>query len=98
MMLKGLFLLTAAALSVAVQADGRPMHDQEPNPLTGCSRYMTETECQAHQRILTLLSEPREHAAYLAMHAQLIDDRRAACGVPGDKRSRNLVSLTAELR
>lgn len=97
-MWKGLLFLTTAGLIATAQANGRPSQNQEANPLSVCSTYMTETECQAHQRILAFLSDPRERAAYLAMHAQLIEERRAACGVPSDNRPRNLVSLTSDLR
>lgn len=92
MMYRRLFLLLAAAQILPAQAnDHLPAH---PNPLTVCSPYLTETECQAHLRILSLLNDPRERAAYQAMHAQLIEERQAVCGVPADKKTRNLVSLT----
>ena len=94
MMIRGLLFLTAAGLMATAQANDRPPPHLQPNTLAACSPYLTETECQAHQRILTFLSDPRERAAYQAMHAQLIDERRAACGVPADKRPHYLVSLT----
>lgn len=96
-MLRGLFFLMAAGLMLTAQANGQLWQHLQANTLTGCSLYMTETECQAHQRILALLSDPRERAAYMAMHTQLIEERRAACGVPVDKRPRNLVSLSPAL-
>lgn len=94
----GLLFLAAAGMLATAQASGRPSQYTETSPLAGCSPYMTEAECQAHQRILTLLNDPRERAAYLAMHAQLIQERQAACGVPADSKPRNLVSLTSGLR
>lgn len=97
MMFRGLLFLTAAGLMATAQANGHSSPYLEANPLAGCSPYMTEAECQTHQRILTFLSDPRERAAYLAMHAQLIEERRAACGVPADNKPRNLVSLTTRL-
>jgi hypothetical protein len=96
MIRRGLLLLTAAGLVATAQANGRLT--LEPSPLTGCSAYMTETECQAHQRILTFLNGPRERAAYQAMHAQLMEERRAVCGVPADRKPRSLVSLTSDMR
>lgn len=60
---------------------------------TRCSIYMTEIECRAHQRILTLLTDPRERSAYLAMHTQLIAERAAACSVPGEHPPSNLAAL-----
>lgn len=96
-MFRGLLLMTAAGLMATVQANDHSSPCRKANSMAGCSPYMTETECQAHQRILTFLSDPRERAAYLAMHAQLIEERRAACGVPADKKPRNLVSLTTRL-
>lgn len=96
-MLRGLIFLTMAGLMATAQANGHPSQYPEMHPLAECSLYMTEAECRTHRRILTFLSDPRERAAYLAMHAQLIDDRRAACGVPTHMRPRNLVSLTTAL-
>jgi len=98
MMFKGLLILTAAGLMATAQANSRPSQHLEVNPVATCSAYMTEAECSAHQRILTFLTDTRELAAYLAMHAQLIEERRAACGVPSDKRARDLVSLTSGRR
>lgn len=91
MMYGRLFLLLAASLMLTAQANDRPL--LHPSPPMACSPYLTETECQAHQRILSLLSDPRERAAYQAMHAQLIEERQAVCGVPADRKSHNLVSL-----
>jgi hypothetical protein len=83
---------------VTAEANGHPSQHPGPNLLAACSHYMTESECQAHQRILTLLHDPRERAAYQAMYDQLIEERRAACGVPADKKPRNLVSLRSGSR
>ena len=75
--------------------DGRPpAASLATNTLAVCSPHLTETECQAHQRILTFFGDLRKRAAYQAMHAQLIDERRATSGVPADKRPHYLVSLT----
>jgi hypothetical protein len=98
MIWKGLLFLTAVGLMATAQANSRPSQHLEVKPVATCSAYMTEAECSAHQRILTFLTDPRERAAYLAMHAQLIEERRAACGVPSDRRARDLVSLTSSLR
>ncbi|MCU0842476.1 MAG: hypothetical protein MUC79_12265 [Thiobacillaceae bacterium] len=44
-----------------------------------CPALMTEAECRVHHDILGLLPAGPERSAYLAMHAQLLEDRQAAC-------------------
>lgn len=45
-----------------------------------CPSLLTEAECRAHHRILRSLSDEEERRAYLSMHAQLLEERRAVCG------------------
>ena len=64
MMYRGLLFLTAAGLMATAQANDRPPHHLQPNTLAACSPYLTETECQAHGRILTFFGDLRKRAAY----------------------------------
>lgn len=89
----------ALLLATGAQASELALPEQRAGGLNdSCSIYMTEAECRAHQRILTLLSDPRERSAYLAMHSQLIQERAAACGAPTEPTSRNLAVLDIALR
>lgn len=51
-----------------------------PGKLDTCPALITEAECRAHHLILQALPEGRERQAYLAMQAQLLEEREAACG------------------
>ncbi len=55
-----------------------------------CPPLMTEAECRAHHRILQHLTSEEERGAYLAMHDQLLLERRAACRCLGNE---NLAAL-----
>lgn len=83
----------ALLLATGVQAGDAGLSGQGAFDPAICSIYMTEAECSAHQRILTLLTELRERNAYLAMHSQLIAERAAACGVPTERAHPKLAGL-----
>lgn len=88
----------ALLLATGAQASELGLPEQRAGGVNNdCSIYMTEAECRAHRRILTLLTDPRERSAYLAMHSQLIQERAAACGVPAAPTSRNLAALDIAL-
>ncbi len=81
-------LLLACAWGIAVASDGlgeaiMPAHDS-------CPSLLTEVECRTHHRILQVLPAGEERRAYLTMHAQLLEERQAACACT---RSDNQVSL-----
>lgn len=92
-MLRRWSLPLALLLATGVQAGEVVLPGQGALDPANCSIYMTEAECRAHQRILALLTDPRERNAYLAMHTQLIAERAVACGVPTERAHRSLAAL-----
>ncbi len=90
--------LLMAVLLTTARAEGQPQREPWAERPHACSAYLTEAECKTHLRILSLLNDPRERMAYMAMHTQLIQEREALCGVPAGRRLRHLVSLNLEGR
>jgi hypothetical protein len=68
-----------AALPYLAQSADR-LENESRTASDSCPPLLTETECRAHHRILTALAEPQERNAYLTMHQQLLDERKALCG------------------
>lgn len=80
-----LHALIAVPSALAYEAGGEA--DAVTQRAAQCSIYMTDGECQTHQRILSVLLDARERNAYLAMYLQLMDERKALCSLPVTSRA-----------
>ncbi|NTV94671.1 MAG: hypothetical protein HGA75_04555 [Thiobacillus sp.] len=52
---------------------------------SGCSRLMTETECQQHKQTLASLREPEALRAYLDNYLAMLREREVMCSCAGER-------------